>query len=143
MIQLSRCLHEHDTLRNKGENALLFKCKCITTGKYFRIDTKTGENSASYFIYIYITLDRIPTAFGLKWFIFIQSDSFFTYWHQQNEILFNGLYKNPLPDELLVNITEFIVFNFYHGKLLVFSLYVVWLLARWHKSKHLWLHNNS
>lgn len=36
----------------KKINALLFQCKYITTGKYFKILTKTGENSTSYFIYI-------------------------------------------------------------------------------------------
>lgn len=36
----------------KKINALLFQCKYITTGKYFKILTKTGKNSTSYlFIY--------------------------------------------------------------------------------------------
>lgn len=34
----------------KKFNALLFQCKYITTGKYFKILIKIEENSTSYFI---------------------------------------------------------------------------------------------
>lgn len=89
---------------------------------YKEILQNTHKNWRKFDVVFYLyTLDRNPTAFDLNWFIFIQSDLFFTYWHQQNEILINGLFENPLLDEVLVHITEFTVFNFYHGKLLVFS----------------------